>query len=490
MTAVADRTLDFERCYRALASRDARFDGWFVVGVRSTGIYCRPSCPAIVPRRENVTFLRTAAAAQRSGFRACKRCRPDASPGSPEWNTRADVVGRAMRLIADGVIDREGVTGLARRLGYSGRQLQRHLTSELGAGPLAIARAHRAQTARLLIESTDLPLSQVGFAAGFASTRQFNATVREVFATTPGALRRRSRVSHDTAPPGEITLRLPARAPFDGPALLSFLGDRAVPGVEDYDGVAFRRALRLPQAAGVVALDVDSGGLRCRLRLDDLRDLGPAIQRCRRLADLDADPAGIAATLQDDTLLGPLVRRSPGRRVPGTTDGAEIAIRAVLGQQVSVAAARRLAGTLVSDVDDALANGDGAVTHLFPTAAAVRDAVDALPVPHERRDSVRRVAAALDDGTVTLDAGTDAGTAVGGLLALRGIGPWTAGYVAMRGLGDPDAFPTGDAAVRRSLCALGRATGREQAAAVERWRPWRAYAVMHLWAFRPEEEPR
>lgn len=480
MTTVIDRTLDFERCYRALASRDARFDGWFVVAVRSTGIYCRPSCPAIVPRRHNVSFLRTAAAAQRGGFRACKRCRPDASPGSPEWNSRSDVVGRAMRLIADGVIDREGVAGLATRLGYSRRQLQRHLVAELGAGPLAVARAHRAQTARLLIESTDLPLTRVAFAAGFGSTRQFNATIREVFATTPGELRARAGRDRSSMP-GEVTLHLPARAPFAGPEVLAFLGARAIAGVEHHADGGFRRTLRLPHGPGVVTLEAATGGLRCTLRLADLRDLGPAIQRCRRLTDLDADAPGIADALGDDPVVGPLVCRTPGRRVPGTVDGGELAIRAVLGQQVSVAAARQLTGELVAAVADRTGIDDPHVPLHFPTAAAVRQAVPTLRMPQARRDTVTRLTTALDRGDVALDPGTDPRAAVAALAGIRGIGPWTIGYVAMRALADPDALPAGDAAVRRALTIRDVHPDRQHAAA-ERWRPWRAYAVMHLWA--------
>jgi AraC family transcriptional regulator of adaptative response / DNA-3-methyladenine glycosylase II len=480
VTTIVDRTLDFERCYRALASRDVRFDGWFVVAVRSTGIYCRPSCPAIVPRRHNVAFLRTAAAAQRRGFRACKRCRPDASPGSPEWNSRSDVVGRAMRLIADGVIDREGVAGLATRLGYSRRQLQRHLVAELGAGPLAVARANRAQTARLLIESTDLPLARVALAAGFRSTRQFNATIREVFATTPGELR--ARAGHDrSSTPGEVTLHLPARAPFAGDEVLAFLGARAVPGVEHHGDGVFRRTLRLPHGPGIVTLEAATGGLRCHLQLADLRDLGPAIQRSRRLTDLDADAPGIAEALGDDPTVGPLVRHTPGRRVPGTVDGRELVIRAVLGQQVSVAGARQLTGALVAAVADATGIDDPHVPLHFPTADAVRRAVPTLRMPQARRDAVTRLATALDRGDVVLDPGTDPRAAVDALARLRGIGPWTTGYVAMRALADPDALPAGDAAVQRALTVRGVDPDRQQDA-TERWRPWRAYAVMHLWA--------
>lgn len=481
MTTVIDRTLDFERCYRVLCSRDARFDGWFVVAVSSTGIYCRPSCPAITPRRRNVRFLRSAAAAQRAGFRACKRCRPDASPGSPEWNHRADVVGRAMRMIADGVLDREGVEGLARRVGYSRRQLQRQLVAELGAGPLAIARAHRAQTARHLIESTALPLGQISYAAGFGSTRQFNDTIREVFACTPSELRTRHRGERSSTP-GELTLHLPARLPFAGDELLEFLGRRAVPGVEHYDGEAFERALRLPHGSGIVELRVAPKGLRLRLRLEDLRDLGPALQRCRRLADLDADPAGVAEVLGDDPVLGAALSRRPGLRVAGAVDGGELAVRAVLGQQITVAAARTLAGRLAAEAGERVAlNGDREWLQ-FPTPAAVIDAVEHLGMPARRKETIRRLAEALASETLNLDEGCDPRAAVRTLDAIPGIGPWTTGYIGMRALADPDAYPVRDAGVRNALQRRGLSAREDETVLSERWRPWRAYAVAHLWA--------
>jgi AraC family transcriptional regulator, regulatory protein of adaptative response / DNA-3-methyladenine glycosylase II len=482
MTAVIDRTLDFERCYRVLCSHDARFDGWFVVAVSSTGIYCRPSCPAIVPKRENVRFLRSAAAAQRTGFRACKRCRPDASPGSPEWNRRADVVGRAMRLIADGVIDREGVDGLAHRVGYSRRQLQRQLVSELGAGPLAIARAHRAQTARQLIESTALPLGQIAFAAGFGSPRQFNDTIRQVFACTPSELRARYR-DDPSSTPGALTLHLPARMPFAGDQLLAFLGQRAVPGVESYRDGVYTRALRLPRGHGIVELQTAPKGLRCQLRLQDLRDLGPALQRCRRLTDLDADPAGIAEVLGEDPIVGPLVAARPGLRVAGAVDGPEMAIRAVLGQQITVAAARRLAGDLTAVAGEPVSLDADDIRSQFPTPAAVADAAHHLGMPARRRETIRRLATALADESITLDEGCDPRDAVRGLEAIPGIGPWTTGYIAMRALGDPDAYPARDAGVRHALARVGQpAGGLDETAVAEGWRPWRAYAVAHLWA--------
>jgi len=478
---------DFEHRYRAVRGRDVRFDGWFYVAVTSTGIYCRPSCPATTPKRSNVQFYPTAAAAQYAGFRACKRCRPDAVPGSPEWDTRADTVARAMRLIADGVVDRDGVAGLARRLCYTERHLHRLLCADVGAGPLALARARRAHTARLLLETTGLPITEVAFAAGFASIRQFNDTIREVFDVAPRELRRVRR-QRDEPVRGEIPLRLPFRAPFDANGMLRFLGTRAVVGVETFDGETYRRTLRLPHGAGVVALSDGGDHVRCVLRLENLRDLGSAVQRCRSLLDLDADPVAITDVLGADPLLGALVRRSPGRRVPGSVDGAELAFRAVLGQQVSVAGARTLAGRLVAGCGEplpgTLAAEDGEPTHLFPTPQAVAGAtLDGVGVPRARRETLRTLARALAGRGILLDPGSEREEVDRRLLELRGIGPWTASYVAMRALHDPDAFLPTDLGVRKAIRRLGHADDRQSVAAVaERWRPWRAYATQHLWA--------
>ena len=476
---------DFEHCYRAVKSRDARFDGWFFTAVSTTGIYCRPSCPAVTPRRRNARFYPTAAAAQRAGFRACKRCRPDAVPGSPEWDARADLAGRAMRLIADGVVDREGVAGLARRLAYTERHLHRMLVAQVGAGPIALARARRAHTARLLIETTALPIAEVAFAAGFSSIRQFNHTVREVFAVAPRELRR-SRRANGGAAPGEISLRLPFRKPLDLDALLRFLGNRAVEGVEALSGGLYRRTLRLPHGAGVVALSGGGDHVRCSLRLESLRDLGSAVQRCRWLLDLDADPVAVDEILGADPLLDPLVRRSPGRRVPGSVDGAELAVRALLGQQVSVTGARTIAGRLVAEygqpLPESLAAPDEGLTSLFPGPATIAEATGDLHMPIARRESLQGLSRALAEADIVLDPGSDREDAVRKLLALRGIGPWTASYVAMRALGDPDAFLATDLGVRRAIEKLGYPgdpLSIEKLA--ERWRPWRSYAVQHLW---------
>ncbi len=478
---------DFDSCYRAVRSRDARFDGRFFIGVTSTGIYCRPSCPAMTPKRANARFYRTAAAAQSKGFRACKRCRPDAVPGSPEWNERADLAGRAMRLIADGIVDREGVVGLARRLSYTERHLNRMLTAEVGAGPISLARARRAQTARLLIETTKLPFSEVAFAAGFSSIRQFNETIQEVFASTPSELRR-LRGERGECSPGCVSLRLPYRAPCDVSGLLRFLGERAVAGVESFVDGVYRRTLRLPHGAGIVSLSEGEGYVVCDLRLEDLRDLGASVQRCRRLLDLDADPIAVAEALGEDPLLAPLVRRWTGQRVPGSVDGHELAVRAVLGQQVSVAGARTLAGRLVAgwgeSLPDSLTGVAEGITHLFPSVEAVAEIEpENLTMPASRSMALRNLARALAEGTVSTDPGADRAESSRGLLELRGIGPWTASYIAMRAHGDPDAFLPTDLGVRHAVAALGGADDPKSIATrAERWRPWRAYATQYLWS--------
>jgi AraC family transcriptional regulator of adaptative response / DNA-3-methyladenine glycosylase II len=470
---------DEDTRYRAVQSRDERFDGWFVTAVTSTGIYCRPSCPAMTPRREHVRFHPSAAAAQAAGFRACKRCRPDATPGSPEWDLRADLVGRAMRLIGDGVVDREGVAGLAGRLGYSERHLHRQLVAEVGAGPVAVARAQRAQTARVLLETTALPITEVAFAAGFASVRQFNETIRTVFAVTPTQLRR-SRRGPDERVAGALVLRLPYRAPIDLDALLRFLGSRAVPGIEDWSGGVYTRSLRLPHGSGIAALSAAAGHVRCELRLTDLRDLAAAVQRCRRLLDLDADPAAVQAALGADPLLGPLLAKAPGLRVPGHVDGAEMAVRAVLGQQVSVQAAGKLAGKLTVAYGEELPAPHGSITRLFPAPAALRKAQVGMPA--SRITALRAVAAALDDGVVQLHPGVDREATERALLALPGVGPWTASYLAMRALRDPDVFLPTDVGVRHALVRHGLPADPASAAALaERWRPWRSYALLQLW---------
>lgn len=473
--------LDHDHCYRAIQSRDARFDGWFVTAVRTTGIYCRPSCPAITPKPRNVEFFLAAATAQSHGYRACKRCRPDASPGSPEWNTRADVVGRAMRLIADGLVDREGVSSLAARLGYSERQVNRLLVAELGSGALALARAQRAQTARILIETTALPITDVAFASGFQSVRQFNDTVRDVYAASPTQLR--AAKSPRTAG-GPLTVRLACRQPLDAEHLLGFLAARAVPGTESVHADGYRRSLRLAKGNGVVSVSIVDGNVTCTLSLDDVADVQAAVQRTRRMLDLDSDPAAIDDHLRTDPLLAPLVAERPGLRSLGHVDGTELLARAVLGQQVSVAGARTLAARLVARYGEELANPVDDVTHVFPSAATIAGlAPEDFAMPRSRGSALIEACARVADGRIVLDAGSDRTETVHALQAVRGIGPWTAGYVAMRALGDPDVFLPTDVGVRNALISLGVDGSPAWAEAhAERWRPWRSYALHHLWA--------
>jgi AraC family transcriptional regulator of adaptative response / DNA-3-methyladenine glycosylase II len=515
----AERDLAFEERYRAIAARDARFDGQFFTAVRSTGIYCRPSCPARTPRPENVTFYLTSAAAHEAGYRACKRCLPEAAPGTPAWNLRRDLAGRAMRLVGDGVVDREGVEGLAARLGYSARHVHRLLVAELGAGPLALARAQRAQTARALVVGTDLPLSDVAFAAGFGSIRQFNDTVAEVFATTPTELRARRRrgtgVSGTTAPaaPGEpvrLALTLPVREPFDARGTLAFLAARAVDGVEtaalDGPELRYARTLTLPHGPGAAEVTagtaVGPGRVGLRLEVASLADVPVAVARVRRLLDLDADPGAVDAALTADPALAPLVAAVPGIRVPGTADPHETVVRAIVGQQISVAAARTHLSRLAAGVGTPYASGFAGLTRLFPTAAQVSDGGAHLRLPARTRQAVVDVARALAGGELAVGVGDDAAELRARLVARPGIGPWTAAYVAMRVLGDPDAWLDGDVALLAGARAVGvlppepsgvgdpggsrvadnRARSHRALAEHARaWAPWRSYAAMHLW---------
>ncbi|MFI5686647.1 bifunctional transcriptional activator/DNA repair enzyme AdaA [Streptomyces sp. NPDC051636] len=453
---------DEDTRYEAVRSRDARFDGEFFFAVETTGIYCRPSCPAVTPKRRNVRFFATAAAAQGAGFRACRRCRPDAVPGSAEWNLRADVVGRAMRLIGDGVVDREGVAGLAARLGYSARQVQRQLTAELGAGPVALARAQRAHTARVLLQTTGLPVTEIAFASGFASVRQFNDTIRAVYASTPSGLRAAAPRGRKGATPGAgIPLRLAYRGPYRSGAVFDLLQREAVAGVEEVSGApgrrTYRRTLRLPYGTGIVAVEERTGAakagpaahpggwLDARLHLTDPRDLTTAVQRLRRLFDLDADPYAVDERLGADPGLAPLVAARPGLRSPGTADPAELAVRALVG--------RAEAEHLVLRYGKALDAPSGSLTHLFPEPAVLAGA--------EPHGTLGALAAALADGTVRLDPGADRDATAAALLALPGMDPAVVAVVRARALGDPDV-------------ALPGADVRDD------WRPWRSYAVQHL----------
>ncbi|MDQ3485511.1 MAG: helix-turn-helix domain-containing protein [Actinomycetota bacterium] len=477
--------LDTESCYRAVKSRDRRFDGVFYTAVRTTGIYCRPSCPARTPAYANVSFFPSPAAAQATGYRACKRCLPDATPGSPDWDVAATAAGRAMRLIADGVVDREGVEGLARRVGYTPRHLSRILGAELGAGALALARAKRAQTARVLIETTDLSYADVAFASGFASVRQFNDTVREVYAASPTQLRGRRGGS---APPGTVSVRLAVRTPFAGAALLGFLAHHLVPGVEVAGEGWYARTLDLPHGPGTVRLDVadalDPGQtafVGATFALHDLRDTAAAVERARRLLDADCDPIAIGDHFAGDPVIGALARRTPGLRVPGQVDGNETAVRTVVGQQVGVAGARTVTGRIVAEHGRRFTTTIPGLTHLFPDVGAFAVLQpERLPMPRARGRALIGLCAALHTGVIALDRGPDRDAVRASLMDLPGIGPWTADYVAMRALAHPDVFLPTDIGVRNALHRLGH----EPAAAIAQsreWRPWRSYALMHLW---------
>ncbi len=470
----AEMSTDFDRCYRAVSSRDARFDGQFYTAVTSTGIYCRPSCPAQTPRRHNIRFYRQAAAAAAAGFRACRRCRPDTAPGSREWDARGDLAARALRLVADGAVDAEGVGGLARQLAVSERHLHRLLVAEVGAGPLALARTRRAQTARLLIDNTELPLTDVCFTAGFASVRQFNDTMRTEFGCPPGALRRRFPDRADGVA-GGLVLRLPYRRPFDAGALLGWFATHIVTGVEEMTGSAYRRVVTTGSSVVAVTLTPADGHVLLRCRVPDVGDLAGLVQRCRRLLDLDADPASVVGVLSADPVLAPMIARRPGLRVPGSIDGFELAARAVLGQQVTLAGARTLTGRLVQAFGTPLPLADGGLTYAFPTAEAVAAAdLVGIGLTGGRARALGALAEAVAGGRLDLGPGADRDRTRARLLALPGIGPWTVEYVAMRALADPDAFPDTDLVLRRALA-------RHAVTDTSAWRPWRAYAAMHLW---------
>lgn len=481
---------DFDERYRAISARDTRFDGQFVTAVRSTGIYCRPSCPARTPQPQNVTFYPTSAAAHEAGFRACKRCLPEAAPGSSAWDLRGDVAARAMRLISSGVVEREGVSGLATRLGYSTRHLTRLLTTELGAGPLALARAQRAHTARMLLVGTDMPVSEVAFSAGFASIRQCNDTIREVFALTPGELRARRRSSASVAP-GAIDLVLPYRGPLDATGIFAWMAARAVSGVEEATSGSFSRHLRM--RGGPAWFEVsqdDSRRLHLRARVTQLGDLAPLVSTVRRVFDLDADPHVIDEALSVHPELAPLVARTPGMRVPGSADPHEMLIRAMLGQQITVVAARTALTALTEALGERTEHG-----LLFPTMTAIAErGAEVLRGPAARIRAVTGAAAALADGSLTLTIGDDGAEQRAALLAMPGIGPWTADYVRMRVLGDPDVLLPGDVALRAGAVAAG--VPGEPAALVAwaaRTAPWRSYLSAHLWRaapVRPARVPR
>lgn len=525
----ASLQLDFDACYRAISGRDTRWDGRVFLGVSSTGIYCRPSCPARKPIPENCRFFASAAACVAAGFRACKRCRPEAVPGTRDWDARGDLAARAVRRIRDGAVDSAGVAGLARELAVSERHLHRVLVEEVGASPLQLARTRRAHAARTLIEQTSLPLSDIAFAAGFGSLRQFGDTMREEFGVAPSQLARRKGIedrsrlmgrSIDTSTPlseerPSLSLQLRTRSPYDVTGMRAFLGAHAIPGrdlimaasagaeaeaaedalqarVLDRKFQETAHALDVPGGTAVAQIDWatarESGSytsIPVRLTLPRISDAMPAISAIRRLLDLDADPLQIADALGGDPRLSDLITRRPGLRLPGARNSEEFAMGTVLGQQVSLAAARtlqgRLAAAFASKLDSPAAPAEG--FHSAPDMSRIAESTTAelrelIGLTEARAETLRTVANALVEG-LDLGPGADRELARAELSALRGIGPWSVELIAMRALGDPDAYPAGDLILRR---ALETRTERETIAAAEAWRPYRGYATQHLWA--------
>jgi AraC family transcriptional regulator of adaptative response / DNA-3-methyladenine glycosylase II len=480
--------LDRERCYVALRSRDARFDGRFFVGVRTTGIFCRPVCPARTPKLANVRFFACAAAAQAEGFRPCKRCRPETSPGTPAWLGSSAIVSRALRLIAEGGLDEAPVDAFAARLGVGDRQLRRLFARHLGASPAEIARARRVHFARRLIDETALPMTEVAFSAGFSSIRDFNFAVRATFGRSPRELRRgrAPRSAARAADAGDLVVRLPYRPPLDLAGLLGFLRLRAIPGVEWVGDGCYRRSLVQDGAAGAIELRAvpDEDQLEMRVRLPAYGGLIGIVERARRIFDLGADPLQITGALRRDPLLAPRLRRTPGLRVPGAWDGFELAVRAVLGQQVSVKGATTLAGRLVQRFGRPSTGLGEGLTHVFPPPEALAEAdLARIGLPAARAETLRALARAVATGSLRLDAAQGLDEAVARLVAIPGIGAWTAHYVAMRALGEPDAFPASDLGLRRALARGGSPLpARELERVAEAWRPWRAYAAVALWS--------
>jgi AraC family transcriptional regulator of adaptative response / DNA-3-methyladenine glycosylase II len=484
--------LDAAACYQVLLARDARFDGRFFTCVRTTGIYCRPICPARPPKFENCAFVPTAAAAQEAGFRPCLRCRPESSPDLGAWNGTSATVSRALKLIEGGALDDGDVEALATRLGIGERQLRRLFRRHLGAAPVTVAQTRRVLLAKQLIHQTDLSMTQVALASGFGSVRRFNETFQQLYDRPPADLRR--RVTPGPTASG-IRLLLPYRAPYDWSSMLDFLAARAIPGLEVVAGGRYSRVVEIAGAVGEieVADAPDQSALSVNVRFPSLGALPGIIARVRRVFDLAADPATIAAALARDPLLRPLVEARPGLRVPGAWDGFEIAVRAVLGQQITVAAATRLAGKLVASLGPPVAGRleSPGLTHAFPPAESFEiEAIAALGMPRSRAAAIAGVAAAVLADPRLFDPRRDLAEAVSRLRALPGIGEWTAQYIAMRALRESDAFLAADVALQRMLAVDSRRPdARELLARAEAWRPWRAYAVLHLWTAEAASRP-
>ncbi|NQU58686.1 MAG: DNA-3-methyladenine glycosylase 2 family protein [Rhodospirillales bacterium] len=480
---------DWTTCYRAVKSRDARFDGRFFTAVTSTGIFCRPVCPAITPKQKNCQFFENAAAAMHAGFRPCLRCRPEAAPGGPAWNGVSTTVKRALRLINEGALDAASVDDLAARLGVGERHLRRLFKEHVGVGPKAVAQTRRVLFAKKLVNETTLPLTDIALAAGFGSIRRFNSTFQKIYARPPRELRRMNGVS-DSSDGASITLELPFRPPYDWPHLVGFLQTRAIPGVEHIDNACYRRTISINQQSGFLEVRADPAGahLNVSITLADTSNLQAVIERSRRLFDLDADSTAINAHLCVEPLLAKSIKAHPGLRIPGAWDAFEIAVRAVLGQQVSVAAARTFAARLAEAYGSPLKGVvSPELTRLFPTPEALAKAdLSIIGLTKRRIETLRGLSDAFAAGDLTLDAASSLEDIEARLTALPGIGPWTAQYIAMRAFGEPDAFPTGDLGLLNAIKATGQDIDtRSLDKHAERWRPWRAYAAMHLWATLP-----
>lgn len=478
--------LDHDACYRTICLRDARFDGRFFTAVKTTHIYCRPICPAQTPRSENVIFFASAPAAQAAGFHPCLRCRPETAPNLGAWRGTSNTVSRALALIELGALDEAGVDALAGRLGVGERQLRRLFRQHLGASPVAVAQTRRVLLAKQLIHETKLSMTEVAFAAGFGSIRRFNETFLALFGRPPGVLRDARGAEVSTGAHGEITLLLPYQPPYDWPAMLAFLRQRAIAGIEHVTADRYARSVCLEGLQGIVAVQPAGGNaLRATVRFPKLSALPTIIARLRRVFDLVADPVAINAHLAEDPALAPLVRARPGLRVPGAWDGFEMAIRAVLGQQITVSAAVRLGGRLVAAHGERLVDPDGVLTHVFslPEALAGAD-LASLGMPRSRAAALSAVAAAALADAHLFDATGGLDDAVRRLRSIHGVGEWTAQYIALRQMREPDAFPAADVGLMRAMaCLEGRAySASELLARADRWRPWRAYAAQHLWA--------
>jgi AraC family transcriptional regulator of adaptative response / DNA-3-methyladenine glycosylase II len=478
--------LDHSACYRAICARDARFDGRFFTGVKTTRIYCRPVCTARTPRPENVTFYPTAAAAQGAGFHPCLLCRPETAPNLGAWRGTSNTVSRALAMIELGALDAAGVDGLAGRLGMGERQLRRLFRQHLGASPITFAQTHRFLLAKQLIHETRLPMAEVAFAAGFGSVRRFNETFLALFGRAPSDLRAANGPDVSAGPRGEIDLLLRYHPPYDWASTLAFLRRRAIPGIEVVTADRYARSVQLDDVQGTVAVQpADGNALRATLRFPKLSALPAIIARLRRVFDLAADPPAIAAHLGKDPVLAALVKARPGLRVPGAWDGFELAMRAVLGQQITVSAAVRLAGRLVATHGERLTEPDGDLTHVFPRPEALTAAdLTSLGMPRSRAAALSAVAAAAVADVHLFDATRGLDDAVRRLRSIRGIGEWTAQYIALRQLREPDAFPAADIGLMRAMTAQeGRAySASELLNRANAWRPWRAYAAQHLWA--------